>query len=133
MSKNINEGFVEIANAKTMDEAAPNKGRKLSAKDSTFSLDDGEYNGTITDAFWYKTAEERDRVMLVFELTDGTEFKNSVDGDWIDKYPFSKLISQGNIEYVGDFIGKQVVFTIKNCRSRDIVFSNIHKIALMTE
>ncbi|MBR2087647.1 MAG: hypothetical protein IJ906_11005, partial [Oscillospiraceae bacterium] len=67
------------------------------------------------------------------ELTDGTEFKNSVDGDWIDKYPFSKLISQGNIEYVGDFIGKQVVFTIKNCRSRDIVFSNIHKIALMTE
>ena len=66
----MSDNFVEIVNK--------DKGRKLTVRKSTFNLDDGTYKGTITDAFWYKTVEGRDRIMLVFQLEDGTEFKNSV-------------------------------------------------------
>ena len=106
------------------------KGRRLTAKESTFCIDEGSYKGTITDAFWYKTAEERDRVMLVFELEDGTEFKNSVDGEWVEHYPFSKLISQANVEYVEDFKGLKVQFTVRNSKGDTVTFSNIKKISL---
>ena len=106
------------------------KGRKLIAKESTFALDEGEYRGKITDAFWYKTVDDKDRVMLVFELEDGTIFKNSVDGDWIEDYPFSKLISQANVEYIEDFIGLDVEFKIRNVAGTEITFSNIKQISL---
>ena len=106
------------------------KGRKLTAKESTFTIDEGEYRGKITDAFWYKTVDDKDRVMLVFELEDGTIFKNSVDGDWIEDYPFSKLISQANVEYIEDFIGLDVEFKIRNVAGTEITFSNIKQISL---
>ncbi|MBE6850948.1 MAG: hypothetical protein E7504_04300 [Ruminococcus sp.] len=122
--------FIEIVNEKTSDTAKSGKGRKLTAKESTFCIDEGSYKGTITDAFWYKTAEDRDRVMFVFELEDGTEFKNSVDGDWVENYPFSKLISQANIEYVEDFKGLKVQFTVRNTEGDTVTFSNIKKISL---
>ena len=99
----MTKDFKVILNEKTADTATSGKGRKLTAKESTFCIDEGSYKGTITDAFWYKTAKEKDRVMFIFELEDGTEFKNSVDSKWIEKYPFSKLISQANVEYVDDF------------------------------
>lgn len=68
--------------------------------------------------------------MLIIELPDGTEFKNSVDGDWIDKYPFSKLILQANIKYVEEFVGLNVQFEIRNTVGNTVTFSNIHKISL---
>lgn len=105
-------------------------GRKLTAKESTFTIDEGEYRGKITDAFWYKTVDDKDRVMLVFELEDGTIFKNSVDGDWIEDYPFSKLISQANVEYIEDFIGLDVEFKIRNVAGTEITFSNVKQISL---
>ena len=133
MSKEIKkstEEFVEVNNQVTIKSIAGGKGRKLSAKNSTFNLDDGEYTATITDAFWYKTADEKDRVMIVYELDDGTEFKNSVDGDWIENYPFSVLISQGNVQYVQDFVGLHVTFKVRNTEGTEYTFSNIRQIAL---
>ena len=124
----MNTDFVEITNQNTIENSS--KGRKLTVKESTFCIDEGFYKGTITDAFWYKTAEERDRVMLVFELEDGTEFKSSVDGDWIEQYPFSELISQANVEYVEDFKGLKVKFDIRNSEGDTMTFSNIKKISL---
>lgn len=123
--------FTELVNEKTTETVG--KGRKLIAKTSTFTLDEGTYKGEITSAFWYRTAEDRDRVMLVFQLEDGTEFKNSVDGDWIEEYPFSTLISQANIEYVENFAGLKVRFEIRNNEKHDFVFSNIRSISLDDE
>ena len=77
-----------------------------------------------------KTAKEKDRVMVIFELEDGTEFKNSVNGDWIEEYPFSKLISQANVKYVKDFKGLKVKFDIRNSEGDTMTFSNIKKISL---
>ena len=122
--------FKEIVNEKTAEATTSDKGRKLTAKESTFTIDEGEYRGKITDAFWYKTVDDKDRVMLVFELEDGTIFKNSVDGDWIEDYPFSKLISQANVEYIEDFIGLDVEFKIRNVAGTDLTFSNIKRISL---
>lgn len=118
----MSDNFVEIVNK--------DKGRKLTVRKSTFNLDEGTYKGTITDAFWYKTVEGRDRIMLVFQLEDGTEFKNSVYDDWIEKYPFSGLISQADISYVEDFKGLRVKFEIRNKEGNEITFSNIRKINL---
>ena len=118
----MSDNFVEIVNK--------DKGRKLAVRKSTFNLDDGTYKGTIKDAFWYKTVEGRDRIMLVFQLEDGTEFKNSVYDDWIEKYPFSGLISQADISYVEDFKGLRVKFEIRNKEGNEITFSNIRKINL---
>ena len=63
-------------------------------------------------------------------LSDGTIFKNSVDGDWVEDYPFSKLISQANVEYVADFKGLKVKFDIRNSEGETMTFSNIKKISL---
>ena len=122
--------FKEIMNEKTAETANSSKGRKLTAKNSTFVLDEGSYKGTITGAFWYRTAEDRDRVMLVLQIEDGTEFKNSIDGEWIEEYPFSKLISQANVEYVDDFVGLKVLFEIRNSAGDVVTFSNIRRISL---
>lgn len=121
--------FTEIFNEKTTNNDH-DKGRQLVAKESTFVLDAGTYRGMITDAFWYKTDDDKDRVMLVFELEDGTEFRNTVDGDWIDRYPFSRLISQANAKYVEDFEGLPVRFRIKNTEGNSVTFSNIRRISL---
>ena len=126
----MTKDFKVILNEKTADTATSGKGRKLTAKESTFCIDEGSYKGTITDAFWYKTAKEKDRVMVIFELEDGTEFKNSVDGDWIENYPFSNLISQANVKYVEDFKGLKVKFDIRNSEGETMTFSNIKKISL---
>lgn len=120
----------ESLNEKTAETADSGKGRKLTAKNSTFVLDEGSYKGTITEAFWYKTPKERTRVMLVIQLEDGTEFMNSVDGKWIDKYPFSILISQANAKYVEDFVGLKVLFEIRNSEGDMVTFSNIRRISL---
>lgn len=123
--------FVEIMNDNSSDKGKKGKGRKLTAKTSTFNRDDGKYKATITNAFWYKSEEGKDRVMMVYEFEDGTEFKNSVDGDWIDEYPFSRLISQADIEYVENFVGLKVEIVIQNKEGDyGVTFSNIRKITL---
>lgn len=123
--------FVEIMNDNSSDKGKKGKGRKLTAKTSTFNRDDGKYKATITNAFWYKSEDGRDRVMMAYEFEDGTEFKNSVDGDWIDEYPFSRLISQADIEYVEDFVGLKVEIVIQNKEGDyGVTFSNIRKITL---
>ena len=118
--------FEEITNEKTTKE---NKGRKLVAKKATYNLDEGTYSGTITNAFWYKK-DGRDRVMFEYQLDDGKEFVNSFDGEWVDKYPFSRLISQADIEYVEDFIGLNVTFDIHNTQGDEVMFSNVKRIRL---
>ena len=123
-------GMVEVTNDNTIEKSSGNKGRKLTVKDYTYTLDEGEYKGTITDAFWFRTKEDRERVMLFFELDDGTEFMYTVDDYWIERYPFSRLISQANVEYVEDFIGLNVKFTVRNREGETTVFSNIKKINL---
>lgn len=124
--------FKEIINDKSAESVSNTKGRKLTAKNSTFNLDDGSYKGTITDAFWYKNASDRDKVMLMIQLNDenATEFKNSVDGDWIEDYPFSELLSQASIDYVEDFVGLKVKFEIRNHKGNELTFSNIKQISL---
>ena len=124
----MSTNLVEILNTNTSENGS--KGRKLTVKESTFCIDEGSYKGTITDAFWYKTAKEKDRLMVIFELEDGTEFKNSVDEEWVEHYPFSKLISQANIEYADDFKGLKVKFDIRNSEGKTMTFSNIKKISL---
>ena len=122
----------EIANPQTItSNEKTDKGRKLEAKESTFVLDPGTYRGTITEAFWYKNDDDQDRVMLAFELEDGTEFRTTVDGDWIDRYPFSRLISQADIEYVSDFEGLFCEFVIRNAEGDTVTFSNIRRISLV--
>lgn len=124
--------FIEIMNDNSSDKGKKAKGRKLTAKTSTFNFNSGKYKVTITNAFWYKSAEGKDRVMMVYEFEDGTEFKNSVDGDWIDEYPFSRLISQANIEYVEDFVGLKVEIVIQNKEGDyGVTFSNVKKITLI--
>lgn len=123
----IYEEFEEITNKKTTKE---NKGRKLAAKKATYNLDEGTYSGIITNAFWYKK-DGRDRVMFEYQLDDGREFVNSVDGDWIEKYPFSRLISQADIEYVEDFIELNVTFDIHNTQGDEVMFSNVKRIRLV--
>ena len=120
--------FEELANVKGDSNAK--KGRKLTARESTFCIDEGPYKAVITNAFWYKNDNGEDRIMFVYELEDGTEFKNSVDGDWVEDYPFSKLISQANVEYVDDFKGLKVKFDIRNSEGETMTFSNIRKISL---
>ena len=124
-------GFKEIPNTKATDGGSSDKGRKLIAKESTFVLDPGTYRGTITEAFWYKNDDDQDRVMLAFELEDGTEFRTTVDGDWIDRYPFSRLISQADIEYVSEFEGLFCEFVIRNAEGDTVTFSNIRRISLV--
>ena len=124
------DGMVEVTNDEAIEKSPGNKGRKLVAKNSTYTLDDGTYKGTITGALWYSTDEGKDRVMLVFELEDGSEFMYTVDDYWIERYPFSRLISQANIEYVEDFIGLSVKFTVRNREGDSQTFSNIKKINL---
>ena len=121
----MSDKFIEISNEKTNE-----KGRKLTIKNETFNLDDGSYKGTIINAFWYKTADEKERVMLVIQLEDRTEFKNSVSGDWVEKYPFSQLISQANVEYVEDFVNLKVKFDVCNKKGNTVTFTNIKKICL---
>lgn len=121
--------FNEILNEKTTNNDH-DKGRKLNANDGTFTLNNGTYHGVITDAFWYRTEEGNDRVMLIFELDDGTIFKNTVADGWIDRYPFSRLISQADVKYVEDFEGLSVKFTIKNTEGDTMTFSNIKRIFL---
>jgi len=122
--------FEELPKEKTTNLRNSNKGRKLTVKESTFCIDEGTYSAVITDAFWYKTEEDKDRVMLIFELEDGTEFKNSVDGDWIERYPFSRLISQTDANYVEDFVDHRVKFTIRNYEGDAVTFSNIKRISI---
>ena len=126
----MNKEFVETVNETETEKTKMGNGRKLAVKESTFTLDEGLHKGTITDAFWYKTVEGKDRVMLVFQLEDGTVFKNTVDGDWIDDYPFSVVISQANIDEVRGFIGLKVKFDVRNKKGDGIIFSNIRKIRL---
>ena len=121
-------GFEEIPNVR--EKSNVNRGRKLTARESTFCIDEGPYKAVITNAFWYKNDNGEDRIMFVYELEDGTEFKNSVDGDWVEDYPFSKLISQANVEYVDDFKGLKVKFDIRNSEGENMTFSNIRKISL---
>ena len=124
-------GFKEIPNTKTTDGRSSDKGRKLEAKECTFILDPGTYRGTITEAFWYKNDDDQDRVMLAFELEDGTEFRTTIAGDWIDRYPFSRLISQADIEYVSDFEGLFCELVIRNAEGDTVTFSNIRRISLV--
>ena len=126
MSKKVNK----ISDEDVFEEVNDSRGRKLTVKNSTFNLEDGSYKGTITEDFWYKNADEKDRVMFVIQLDEDTEFKNSVDGDWIEKYPFSQLISQANVEYVEDFIGLDVIFEVCNREGDYLTFTNIRKISL---
>ena len=114
--------IIKVANTKET--------KKLTVKNSTFNLDDGVYQGTITNAFWYKNDKDNDRVMIMIQLKDGTEFKNSINGDWINDYPFSELISQADAEYVEDFKGLDVKFEIRNIQGKERTFSNIKKISL---
>lgn len=129
----MDNNFKAVLNENTIETTSSDKGRKLTAKHETFVIDEGEHKGRIIYAKWYKTAEEKEMVMLVFELEDGVVFKNFVDGEWIDSYPFSKLISQANISYVEDFIGLKVVFTVRNKDYNEVTFSNIKKIVLANE
>lgn len=126
----ICEEFEEVVNEKSAKQPVENRGRKLTAKKATFNLDEGTYNGTITNTFWYKK-DGRDRVMFEYHLDDGKEFVNSVDGEWVDKYPFSRLISQADIEYVEDFIGLKVTFDIHNTQGDKVMFSNVKRIHLV--
>ena len=123
--------FTEVSNTKTTDGGSSDKGRKLQARECTFVLDPGTYRGTITEAFWYKNDDGQDRVMLAFELEDGTEFRTTIAGDWIDRYPFSRLISQADIEYVSDFEGLFCELVIRNAEGDTVTFSNIRRISLV--
>lgn len=66
----------------------------------------------------------------MFELDDGTEFITTVADNRIERYPFSHLISQANIEYIENFVGLRVKFDVRNRQGNAVTFSNIKKISL---
>ncbi len=122
--------FIEITNEKTSEKVSDTKGRRLEIKNSTFNLEDGSYKGTIIKAYWYKTANEKEMVRIIIKLEDGTKFLTNVNGDWIEDYPFSQLISQTNAERVEDFQGSNVRFEVRNKKGDTLTFTNIRKISL---
>lgn len=126
MKNNVNV----IVNGGAANQTANTKGRKLTAKPSTFYLDEGTYKGTITDAYWYKKDDGQEKVMLIFEIGNGTEFKTSVPDYMIEKYPYSELMSQANVSYVEDFVGHKVKFTIRHKEKDGMTYSNIKRIEL---
>lgn len=126
----MNTELKEITNEATTNKTNMTKGRKLTAKPSTFYLDEGTYKGTITGARWYKNEKNQDKVMLIFELEDGTMFKTSVPELIINDYPYTVLTSQTNSEYVEEFIGHKVKFTIRHNEKDGMTYSNIKRIEL---
>lgn len=126
MKNNVNV----IVNGGAANQTANTKGRKLTAKPSTFYLDEGIYKGTITDAYWYKNDDGQDKVMLEFKLDNGTYFRTSVPDYMIEDYPYSELISQANVSYVEDFVGLKVKFTIRHKEKDGMIYSNIKRIEL---
>lgn len=125
------EGFVEITNEKADGNTV--RGRRLEARKEVFVIDEGTYQGVITEAFWHCGEGEQERVMLGIQLDNGITFKTSVNGEWIDAYPFSVLISQANIAFVEDFINCRVEFQVRNRSCGELEYSNIRKIRLLAE
>ena len=126
----MNTILKEITNEATTNKTNMTKGRKLTAKPSTFYLDEGTYKGTITDAYWYKKDDGQEKVMLIFEIGNGTEFKTSVPDYMIEKYLYSELISQANVSYTEDFVGLKLKFTIRHKEKDGMTYSNIKRIKL---
>lgn len=92
----------------------------------TVCIPDGQYKGVVKDAFCYNRAEEK--VMLKFELEDGTVFVNPVTLNQLARYPYSQFVSQLGAEEVNDLIGASVVLDVKS--KPDTEFSNVKKITL---
>lgn len=123
MSKKL---FNEIESVETAS-ASEETRRKLKPVNETFNLDDGNHTGVITEAFFFTD----EQIMIKIELSDNTVFLVVTTVDRIERYPFSQLLSQANIEYVEDLEGLKVSFTIKNnTADNGDVYSNIKKITL---
>ncbi len=123
MSKNLSNNIESVETASTSEETR----RKLKPVNETFNLDNGDYIGIITEAFFFT----EEQIMIKIELSDNMVFLVVTTADRIERYPFSQILSQANVEYVEDLEGLKVSFTIKNntADSGD-VYSNIKKITL---
>lgn len=87
-------------------------------------IPDGEYIGTITDAFCYNLVEER--IMLKFKLDDGSVFVNPVRLEQLSRHPYAKLVSQAGAKTLSELVGVKAVFTVRSKLDSD--FSYIKKI-----
>lgn len=93
----------------------------------TYHIDEGEHEGVIKSA---KYDEEKDRIYLTIELTDGTVFKSSAESaDYNDEplfnviEPFAYDDGEINFDEIKDY---EIIFTTKNNESKDgHIFSNI--------
>lgn len=100
---------------------------KLSPVKETFNLDDGIYNGIITELFFYTN----DKILIKIELSDKTIFLIGTTINKLEDYPFNKLLSQANIEYVKDLVNLKVKFTVKNNKSsKGKTYSDIKRISI---
>lgn len=108
-------------------EESNDKGRKLTPVNETFNLNDGTYTGVISDAFFYTD----EKVMIKIQISSETIFLIATDVEKIEKYPYSQLLSQANIQYIEKLVGLNVGFEIKNNTSdKGITFSNVKRIWL---
>ncbi len=114
-------------NAKIVNDVNDVKSKSLTPVNETFNLDDGKYTGIITDAFFYSD----DRVMIKIKLPDKKIFLIATDAERVERYPFSRLLMQADIQYIEDLEGLKVDFAVKNNTSESgIIYSNVKKISL---
>lgn len=101
--------------------------RKLNPVNESFSLDDGNYVGVITDAFFYTD----ENIMLKISLPGSRTFLTVTTADKIERHPYSQLLSQANAVYVEDLVGLKVEFVIKNNTAESgETYSNIKRISI---
>lgn len=124
MAKNV---IFDAVEASTTSSGSEDTRRKLNPVKETFNLDDGNYTGVITEAFFYTD----EHIMLKIDLPDNTTFLIVTTVDKIERHPYSQLLSQANAEYVEDLQNLKVDFVIKNnTADSGETYSNVKKISL---
>lgn len=101
--------------------------RKFNPVKITFNLNDGTYTGIITELFFYTD----EKLIMKIELSEKTIFLIDTTINKFENYPFNRLLSQANIEYVEDLVNLKVKFIIKNNTAKNgETYSNVKVISV---
>ena len=91
--------------------------------DEVTNLENGTYAGRISSIEQY----EHDKFWMRIELDDGV-FITFVTMEKLKRYPFNQLFKSVASKRLGDLVGLNIQFDIRNNIKDGIVFSNIIKI-----
>lgn len=101
---------------------------KIVLKKETFTIEDGNYEGIITDVIICSTG----KIMLKIKLSDNSNivFMKSYTPEQLGKYPMSALFISVDSDDTDDLKNMKVSFEIKNEKSKTTgnSFCNIKKI-----